>query len=178
MINQLAVALIAYLGKIASVSAQDENGYVGTEYAFVGNGHCIPADSTTHYGHAANTILTGSVQTCATHCQSFNNIDGQVGFDMYTNPNDGNVSCSCRYTAGTGPEGDTGDPTTDGMSYTSSSAGPVAGTDNDSNAICYKRNAFGQVSTAHQAAINFNNTILLILLTIIPTCRQTLRPML
>ena len=113
----------------------DAYGYVGDEYAFFGNGHCTPAGSSTHFSHVSTTINTPSVQICANHCRSLNNIEGQVGFDMNT----GNT-CYCRYTAGTGIQGDS----TAGMSHLTGVVGPVGGTDGTGK--CYRRIAFGQVS--------------------------------
>ena len=119
----------------------DAYGYVGDEYTFFGNGHCTAgAGSTAHFGHIANILANcPNVQTCATHCQSLNNVEGQVGFDI--NPG---KTCYCRYTAGTGPESATSET---GMSYKPGTTGQVAGLAQPSpDHICYSRNGFGQVS--------------------------------
>ena len=136
----------------------DTYGYIGDEYTFVGNGYCLPAGSTIRYSHILHDNLLGlayknttSVQICANQCRSQNNIEGQVGFDVNA------TTCFCRYTAGTGTESAT---STEGMGSVTPATGTVAGTDSG-NAKCYRRIAFvAQVSNAHQAGIDFNDTIL------------------
>ena len=139
--NQLVVALVAYSGRIASTSAADANGYTGTEYTFVGSGYCTPALPSTghpHYGHIshADQIHTSDPNVCAAHCQSQpNNIEGQIGFDIYYPSN----YCYCRYTAGTGSESIY---STAGMDWLTPAAGPVGGADGNGGAKCYRRNGF------------------------------------
>ena len=123
--NQLAVALIAYSGKIASVSAQDANGYTGSAYTlYAPAGTCKDGSSNNggfgrHYNHIKmpSCLRFNSVDECATFCQSQNNIDGHVGFVYWIDPNPDPTKpsdrCTCRYTICTGPSGPTQCPEPD-----------------------------------------------------------------
>ncbi|EJK50416.1 hypothetical protein THAOC_30617 [Thalassiosira oceanica] len=134
-------ALVAALSAVpfASGGAADVNGYTGSEYTFVDFGYCIPElGSNSHYNMAPPLEGQYSVDECAAHCQSFNNIEGHVGFEITLS------QCYCRYTDGTGPESAT---TEEGITYESitGSVGAISAETDGNNPIikCYRHNAFG-----------------------------------
>lgn len=136
------VAVVALLASsIASASAADFNGYTGSDYSFVGFGHCLQAipssrDPALGYGHSApleKSLVT--MDECAAHCQSADNLDGHVGFDTTHN------QCLCRYTDGTGPVSAT---TEEGLTSDTGAAGAIGGTNGATNHnFCYRYNAYG-----------------------------------
>jgi len=170
---KFAVVVAPLASSLASVSAAaDANGYSGSDYTFVGAGYCTPAGSdalcpatgNTHYNTADSDMCSSAywaagsctsttqvasytLNACADHCQSIGNLEGQVGFDM------DDWSCLCRYTDGTGPVSTT---TEEGLDYSNSdSSGAIAGADGCTwlTPLCYRRNAFGQVSMKQDARI-------------------------
>ncbi|EJK56125.1 hypothetical protein THAOC_24043, partial [Thalassiosira oceanica] len=125
-----------FASSVASASAADINGYTGSDYTFVGDGHCWDGFDNA-YSNATPLPRPFTLDECATYCQSFSSLDGQVGFD--TNP----AHCFCRYTDGSGPVSAT---TEEGLSWNTDAAGAIRGTDGASPTnqnICYRRNGFG-----------------------------------
>ena len=197
----LAVALVVYSDKIASVSAQDANGYTGTAYTLYpdanGVGACKDGSSAHNggYGRYFNSVKVpscqkttfGSINECATFCQSKTNLDGHVGFTYFTHDN----SCSCHYTIGTGPEGVTGTPEPDrtgippaGSAWDGLTFGGYWNSDRgvgavgnhkhtngvaSQNARCYKRTCYGSSDPSCTGAARE-------VLAPIPTCAPTGSP--
>ena len=141
---KFAFAAALSASSLASVSAADENGFTGSgaayenSYTFVGAGYCLPhapAGTSTNY-NVVQTSGFSTVDECATHCQSFSNLEGQVGFDTSS------TTCNCRYTDGTGPVSAT---TEEGITWspnTENASGSIGYNVDPSGQYCYRRNAF------------------------------------